>query len=84
MAFGMDIKVLSTGCANCKNTIAFIYKVAQAKGVAVQLEKVGDIRAIMGLWGDEHARLGTQRGGEPRDGWRGLSHAGLELDQLAW
>jgi len=44
----MDIKVLGTGCANCKNTIALIDQVAQAKGVAVQLEKVEDIRAIMG------------------------------------
>ena len=44
----MDIKVLGTGCANCKNTITLIDQVAQAKGVAVQLEKVEDIRAIMG------------------------------------
>ena len=44
----MDIKVLGTGCANCKNTIALIEQVAQAKGVAVHLEKVEDIRAIMG------------------------------------
>lgn len=44
----MDIKVLGTGCANCKNTIALIDQVAQARGVAVTLEKVEDIRAIMG------------------------------------
>ena len=44
----MDIKVLGTGCANCKNTITLIDQVAQAKGVAVKLEKVEDIRAIMG------------------------------------
>lgn len=44
----MDIKVLGTGCANCKNTITLIDQVAQAKGVTVQLEKVEDIRAIMG------------------------------------
>ena len=31
----MDIKVLGTGCANCKNTIALIDQVAKAKGVAV-------------------------------------------------
>lgn len=43
----MDIKVLGTGCANCKNTVNLIEQVAQAKGVAVQLEKVEDIRAIM-------------------------------------
>ncbi|MDO9160332.1 MAG: thioredoxin family protein, partial [Burkholderiaceae bacterium] len=44
----MDIKVLGTGCANCKNTIALIEDVAKAQGVVVQLEKVEDIRAIMG------------------------------------
>lgn len=44
----MDIKVLGTGCANCKRTIALIDEVAQAKGVTIQLEKVEDIRAIMG------------------------------------
>ena len=44
----MDIKVLGTGCANCKNTITLIEDVAKAQGVAVQLEKVEDIRAIMG------------------------------------
>jgi small redox-active disulfide protein 2 len=44
----MDIKVLGTGCANCKNTVNLIEQVAQAKGVTVQLEKVEDIRAIMG------------------------------------
>ncbi|MDD2808790.1 thioredoxin family protein [Rhodoferax sp.] len=44
----MDIKVLGTGCANCKTTIALIDQIAQAKGVAVTLEKVEDLRAIMG------------------------------------
>ena len=44
----MGIKVLGSGCANCKNTVNLIEQVAQAKGVAVQLEKVEDIRAIMG------------------------------------
>lgn len=43
----MDIKVLGTGCANCKNTIALIDQVAQAKGVAVKLEKVEELRDIM-------------------------------------
>jgi small redox-active disulfide protein 2 len=46
--FTMDIKVLGSGCANCKNTVNLIEQVAQAKGLAVQLEKVEDIRAIMG------------------------------------
>ncbi len=44
----MDIKVLGTGCTNCRNTIALIEQVAKAKGVAVQLEKVEALRDIMG------------------------------------
>jgi len=43
----MDIKVLGTGCANCKNTIALIDQVARDKGVAVALSKVEDIKDIM-------------------------------------
>jgi small redox-active disulfide protein 2 len=41
------IKVLGTGCANCKNTAKLIEEVAQAKGVEIQLEKVEDLRQIM-------------------------------------
>jgi small redox-active disulfide protein 2 len=44
----MDIKVLGTGCANCKATIALIDQIAKAKGVAVTLEKVEELRDIMG------------------------------------
>jgi small redox-active disulfide protein 2 len=44
----MDIKVLGTGCANCKNMIALIDQVAKAKGVAVNLSKVEELRDIMG------------------------------------
>ncbi len=44
----MDIKVLGTGCANCKATIALIDQIAQAKGVSVKLEKVEELRDIMG------------------------------------
>ena len=44
----MDIKVLGTGCANCKNTIALIDQVAKAKGVSVTLSKVEELRDIMG------------------------------------
>ena len=44
----MDIKVLGTGCANCKRTVEMIQQAAQAKGIAVNIEKVEDIRAIMG------------------------------------
>lgn len=44
----MDIKVLGTGCANCKTTIALIDQMAQAQGVAVTLTKVEELRDIMG------------------------------------
>ena len=44
----MDIKVLGTGCANCKNTVALIDQVAHANGVAIRLEKVEEMRDIMG------------------------------------
>ena len=44
----MDIKVLGTGCANCKNTIALIDQMARAKGVAITLTKVEALRDIMG------------------------------------
>lgn len=42
-----DIKVLGTGCANCKSTIALIEQVAKAKGIAVTLQKVEEIKDIM-------------------------------------
>ena len=44
----MDIKVLGTGCVNCKTTLALIDQMAQAKGAAVTLTKVEDLRDIMG------------------------------------
>jgi small redox-active disulfide protein 2 len=43
----MDIKVLGTGCANCKNTIALIEQVARTKGVAVSLQKIEELKDIM-------------------------------------
>jgi len=43
-----DIKVLGTGCANCKTTLKLIEEVAQARGVAINLEKVDDMAAILG------------------------------------
>ncbi|MFN3611085.1 thioredoxin family protein [Tepidimonas sp.] len=42
-----NIKVLGSGCANCRNTVALIEQVAQALGAPIQLEKVEDLRAIM-------------------------------------
>lgn len=44
----MDIKGLGTGCANCKATIALIEQIAKAKGVSVTLNKVEELRDIMG------------------------------------
>jgi small redox-active disulfide protein 2 len=43
-----NIKVLGTGCANCRSTIALVESVAKEKGVEVTLEKVEDLQAIMG------------------------------------
>jgi small redox-active disulfide protein 2 len=43
----MDIKVLGTGCSNCRNTVALIEQAAQAKGVAITLGKVEELRDIM-------------------------------------
>lgn len=43
----MNVKVLGTGCANCKNTLKLIQDVAQASGVEIQLEKVEDVQDMM-------------------------------------
>lgn len=43
-----NIKVLGTCCGNCKTTLKLIEDMAAAKGVAVRLEKVEEIRDIMG------------------------------------
>ncbi len=42
-----NIKVLGTGCANCKTTLKLIEEAAAAKGVAIQLEKVEELKDIM-------------------------------------
>ncbi len=44
----MDIKVLGSGCTNCKNTVALIEQAAKDKGVTVALSKVEDMRDIVG------------------------------------
>jgi small redox-active disulfide protein 2 len=44
----MDIQVLGIGCANCRNTIALIQQVAQARGAAITLSKVEEMRDIVG------------------------------------
>ncbi len=43
----MDIKVLGSGCANCKTTLALIAQMAQDRGLAITLGKVEDLREIM-------------------------------------
>ena len=43
-----DIKVLGSGCANCKRTYSLIEETARAKGEAIALEKVEDMASIMG------------------------------------
>jgi small redox-active disulfide protein 2 len=41
------VKVLGTGCANCKNTLKLVEEVAKAKGAEIQLEKIEDLQQIM-------------------------------------
>lgn len=43
-----EIKVLGSGCANCKRTVKLIEDAAKAKGVEVRLEKVEDFKSIAG------------------------------------
>jgi len=42
-----EIKVLGTGCANCKATVKLIEEVAAARQETIQLEKVEDLPSIM-------------------------------------
>ncbi len=41
------VKILGTGCANCRNTLALVEAVAREKGVAIELEKVETLPEIM-------------------------------------
>ena len=43
----MEVKVLGSGCANCRATVAVIEQVAQAKGIVIELAKVEDIQDIL-------------------------------------
>lgn len=45
----MDIKVLGTGCAKCKTTVALIEEIAKEKGVSISLSKVEELRQIPGF-----------------------------------
>ncbi len=42
-----NIKILGTGCANCRNTVALVESVAREKDVQIVLEKVEDLPSIM-------------------------------------
>ena len=43
-----NVKVLGSGCRNCETTAKLIMDVAEARGVAIELEKVTDMAAILG------------------------------------
>ena len=43
-----EVKILGTGCANCKNTLALVEAVARERDVQIALEKVEDLPSIMG------------------------------------
>jgi small redox-active disulfide protein 2 len=43
----MNVKVLGTGCATCRNTIKLLETVAREKGVEIRLEKVEEPKDIM-------------------------------------
>jgi len=42
-----NIKILGTGCASCKATVEMIRRLAEEKGVAIELDKIEDIQKIM-------------------------------------
>lgn len=42
-----EVKVLGTGCANCRSTVKLIEEVAAARNESIHLEKVEDLPAIM-------------------------------------
>lgn len=42
-----NVKVLGTGCANCRTTVILIQAVAKECGAEIALEKVEDLPAIM-------------------------------------
>jgi small redox-active disulfide protein 2 len=43
----MEVKVLGSGCANCRNTIRLIEEVARERGVEVRVEKVERMEDIV-------------------------------------
>ena len=71
-----NIKVLGSGCANCKTTLKLIEEVAQARGVAVNLEKVDDMAAILG-----YGVMSTPRRSDRRQGGTCRRRAGSQEDR---
>ena len=43
----IEVKILGTGCANCKATQRLVEQVLAAKGVQARIEKVEDIASIL-------------------------------------
>jgi small redox-active disulfide protein 2 len=43
-----DIKVLGTGCAKCRSTVALVEEVAKQKGIEISLQKIEEPREIVG------------------------------------
>ena len=43
----VNVKVLGSGCANCKRLEERVRSVAQARGITIELEKVTDFNEIM-------------------------------------
>ena len=43
-----EVKILGSGCANCKATYKVVEEAAKAQGTEITLEKVEDLGRIMG------------------------------------
>lgn len=43
----LNVKVLGSGCANCKRLEQTVRRVADARGIPIELEKVTDYAEIM-------------------------------------
>lgn len=43
-----EVKILGTGCANCRETYALVEKLAKGKGVDIVISKVEDFASIAG------------------------------------
>jgi small redox-active disulfide protein 2 len=42
-----NIKVLGTGCANCRHTVTLIETIAKERGIEIMTEKIEDLPSIM-------------------------------------